>query len=68
MRAVICVIALICAFTVVTPAQVDADTERQLLAILQQMYAAEKSTISTSFVRIYPMTWRKLRAMGAYIT
>ncbi len=52
MRAVICVIALICAFTVVTPAQVDADTERQLLAILQQMYAAEKKH-DLNFIRSY---------------
>lgn len=52
MRIVICAIALICGLTVVTPAQVDADTEKQLLVILDQMYAAEKKH-DLNFIRSY---------------
>lgn len=68
MRIVICAIALICGLTVVTPAQVDADTEKQLLVILDQMYAAEKSMISTSFVLILLTTLQKWQATDACTT
>jgi hypothetical protein len=52
MRIFIPVVALLCAVTVVSAAQSDAEIETELLATLHQMYAAEKKH-DLNFVRSY---------------
>jgi hypothetical protein len=52
MRLFISIIALVCALAGVSPGQTDLDTEKQLLTILHQMYAAEKKH-DLNFIRSY---------------
>jgi len=52
MQIVIYVIALLCTLTAAAPAQIDAKTQRQLMATLHQMYEAEKKH-DLNFIRSY---------------
>lgn len=52
MRTLLSLLALLCALAGVAPAQSDAETQEQLLAILHKMYAAEK-THDLAVIRSY---------------